>query len=66
MFLTIKLCTHAKLNYLKETDYLYKINLALNNLQRLICHQPNQPTNQQLNQLFSFHLWINCRADWVL
>ena len=31
-----------------RTDYLYKIDLALNNLQRLICHKPltNQPTNQ--------------------
>ena len=27
------------------TDDLYKIDLALNNLQRLICHK-NQPTNQ--------------------
>ena len=24
MFLTIKLCTHAKLNCLNRTDYLYK------------------------------------------
>ena len=27
------------------TDYLYKMDLALNNLQKLICHK-NQPTNQ--------------------
>ena len=32
MFLTIKLCTYAKL----------KIDLALNNLQRLICHKTQQ------------------------
>ena len=38
MYLTIKLCTHAKLNCLKLSDYLYKMDLALNNLQRLICH----------------------------
>ena len=25
---------------------LYKVDLALNNQQRLICHKPNQPTNQ--------------------
>ena len=26
----------------------YKMDLALNNLQRLICHKTNQPTNQPL------------------
>ena len=36
MFLTSKLCTHVKL---KRTDYLHKKDLALNNLQRLICHK---------------------------
>ena len=54
MFLTIKLCTHARLNCLNRTDYLHKfldlyLDLALNNLQRLICHK-NQPTNQLTKQ----------------
>ena len=37
MFLKIKQCTHAKLTI------CIKMDLALNNLQRLICHKPNQP-----------------------
>ena len=41
MFLTIKLCTHA------EMIVCIKMNLALNNLQRLICHK-NQPTISSL------------------
>ena len=31
-----------------RTDYLYKNDLVLNNLQRLICHK-TQPTNQPLS-----------------
>ena len=59
MFLAIKLRTYAKLNCLKE-NYL---DLALNNLQRLICPktQPNQilyiqnkQTNKQLIYLFMY------------
>ena len=46
MFLTIKLCTQMKPNYLKS-DYLHKMDLAINNLQRLICHK-TQPTNQPM------------------
>ena len=43
MFLTIKLCTYAKLNFLKIEQIIYiKIDLALNNLQRLICHKTHQ------------------------
>ena len=43
MFLTIKLCTYA------EQIIYIKMDLALNNRQRLICHKtqqtkPNQPT----------------------
>ncbi len=46
MFLTLKLCTHAKLNFLKIKLSIYiKMDLALNNLQRLICHK-TQPTNK--------------------
>ena len=37
-------CTHAKLNYLK---FCIKMDLALNNIQRLICHK-NQTTNQSM------------------
>ena len=44
MFLTIKLCTHAKLFEI-ELVICIKIGLALNNLQRLICHK-TQRTNQ--------------------
>ena len=40
MFLTNKLGTHAKLIICIEMD------LASNNLQRLICHKPKQPTKQ--------------------
>ena len=43
MFLTIKLCTYAKLNFLKIEQIIYiKMDLALNNLQRLICHKTQQ------------------------
>ena len=45
MFLTIKLWTHAKMNLFEIKLIIYiKIDLALNNLQRLICHKakPNQ------------------------
>ena len=46
MFLTIKLCTHAKLNWFEIELIIYiKMDLALNNLQSLICHK-TQPTNQ--------------------
>ena len=45
-FFTIKLSTHAKVNCLKKKLITcLKIDLALNNLQRLICHK-TQPTNQ--------------------
>ena len=47
MFLTIKLCTYAKLNFFKIEQIIYiKMDLALNNLQRLICHKTQQ-TNKQ-------------------
>ena len=38
MFLTIKLFIHAKLSSLKY-NYLHKMDLALNNLQKLIYHK---------------------------
>ena len=47
MFLTIKLCTYAKQLFSIEQIIYIKMDLALNNLQRLICHKtknkPNQP-----------------------
>ena len=49
MFLTLKLCTQAKLNcelFKIELTICIKMDLTLNNLQRLICHK-TQPTNQQ-------------------
>ena len=47
MFLTIKLCTHAKLIYFEiELTICLKMDLALNKLSRLICLKPNQPTTQ--------------------
>ena len=46
MFLTIKLCTCAKLSSIEQIIYL-KMDLALNNLQSLICHKTNKP-NQTL------------------
>ena len=56
MFLTSCL---LMLNWIvwNRTDYLYKKNLALNNLQMLICHKnpTNQPTNQvEINKLNYF------------
>ena len=40
MFLTIKLCTNAKLDFLKiELTICIKIDVALNKLERLICHK---------------------------
>ena len=48
MFLTIKLCTHAKLNCLNRADNLFKIDLALKTLQILICHKI-QTTNSRKN-----------------
>ena len=45
MFLTIKLSTQAKRNCFEiELIYCIKMDLALNNLQRCICHK-NQSTN---------------------
>ena len=45
MFLTIKLCTRAKTELFRiELIICIKIDLALNNLQMLICHK-TQTTN---------------------
>ena len=43
MFLTIKLCTYAKTELFYKEQIIYiKMDLALNNLQRLICHKTQQ------------------------
>ena len=55
MSLTIKPCTHSKLNCLKK-KYLHKRDLALNNLQRLICHKTNQPTTPKEYQQLTWFL----------
>ena len=47
-----------------RTDYVYKMDLALNNLQRLICHK--NPTNQQINQsVFPFFFTCGKQFDAV-
>ena len=52
MFLTIKLCTYAKLKVKKTLIYCIKIGLVLNNLQKLIC--PKTQTNKQPLS------WLSC------
>ena len=43
---------------LNRTDYLHKMDLALNNIHRLICHK-NQPTNQpSISLYFFFHAFF--------
>ena len=54
MFLTIKLCTNAKLNCFSiEQIICIKMDLALNNLQRLICHKTKQTKPNQSTSLSS-------------
>ena len=54
MHLTYKLCTHAKLNFLKiEQTICIKMDLALNNIKRLICHK-TEPTNKQLQNPYIY------------
>ena len=48
MVLTIKLCTYATLNRLKK-NCSYKNDLALNNLERLICHKTQTASGHQLD-----------------
>ena len=51
MFLTIKLCTHAKKKCLKWKCLFDKMDRLLNNLQTLIYHK--NPTYQPINDLFN-------------
>ena len=59
MFLTFKLCPHTKLNCLKK-NYFHTKDLALNILQRLICHK-TQPTNKrvQTDHICIFFIVLN-------
>ena len=41
-----------------RTDYLYKMNLALNNLQKLICHK-NQPTIYDIFSVIWFRIFLS-------
>ena len=57
MFFTIKLCTYAKLNCFQYEQIIYiKMDLALNNLQRLICHQNQTKPNytSEINKMSRF------------
>ena len=61
MFLTIKLCTYAKLIFFLNKTIYIKMDLVLNNPQRLICHK-TQPTNQptiELSSLYYNHFRTN-------
>ena len=62
MVLTIKLCTHAKLNFYNRTDI--KMDWALNNLQRLICHKTqttNEPSSVFLKHAFYLSFYTRIR-----
>ena len=48
MFFAIKLYTYAKLNCLKQLFIFIKMDLALNNRQKLICH------HTQTNKLYIY------------
>ena len=51
LFLTIKLCTYAKLNCFSIEQIIYiKMDLALNNQYRLICHKTKPNPTELQNQ----------------
>ena len=54
MFLTIKLCTYAKQLFSIELIIYIKMDLVLNNLQRLICHKTKQ--TKPFMKCFNFFL----------
>ena len=61
MFLTIKLCTHAKTELFEiELIICTKMDLAFDNLQRLICHktQTNKQTNIHLHTVKYFQVFL--------
>ena len=55
MFLTVKLRTYLRLTELFEMELFIctKINLVLNDLQRLICHKPKQTNKFDIIELLS-------------
>ena len=54
MFLTIKLCTHAKQNLKKiKLIICLKMDLALNNLQKV--DMPSNPNNQPIKQVYYYY-----------
>ena len=58
MFLTIKLCTYANLNCFSIEQIIYiKMDLVLNNLQRLICHKTKQTKHHPLLPSLPGSLW---------
>ena len=44
--------------FCNRTDYLYKMNLALNNLQRFICHKTQTINHQTFNFFFFFFFFF--------
>ena len=56
MFLTIELCTYAGLSLFSMERIIYiKMDLALDNLQRLICHKTKQINIYACNDRRSFN-----------
>ena len=55
MFFTMKLCTYAQLTFLIELFICIKIDLVLNNRQRLIRHK-TKTTNNHLELIFSIEI----------
>ena len=61
MFLTIKLCNSCYTELFEiELIICIKMDLALNNLHRLICHK-TQPTNQSFSIGYLFALSLNIK-----
>ena len=54
--------THAKLNFKKKERIIYiKIDLALNNLQRLVCHKTK--ITKQTNVLIAFGFAVEMKLQ---
>ena len=51
------------LTVFNRTDYLHKMDLALNNLQRLICHKTNKPNQTKPNQNVVFVKLLKLRNN---
>ena len=63
MFLTIELYLHLNcvlLNWIVWNRSIFiKMDLALNNVQRLICHKPKQPTTNKYINRISYYIIYN-------